>query len=240
MDVSAAGSNQSNLWAMSTLRAPNTNDFYLYKYNNSTGKWTATTHYGVLMSASSNGRCYHINSSNQIWWGTLTSNGQIPNGSDIVQFIDISVSNSNGAFYLYVIGSNASGQKQFWRYMSYPNGQEWKKLSILWPETFQPVHIACDPKNGKLLYLTTNGVPEISTNAGVSWAFDNNSGTHDNAAWSDGNIIIRETSNHRIWIKKAGGSWRHFGETSPYFVSSYENFFYWITSDGVVWWYPYW
>lgn len=237
-DISVAGPDHAHLWALTTYIAPTNSDYYLYKYNQMTATWTPTGSYGLFIASCGNGRCYHINSSNQIWWCSTNSNGQINNGTTITQFTDISVGLYGSALYLYVIGTNSSGQKELWKYVSSPGGAGWFKLTILSAGIMFPVHIACDPVNGKKLLLTTTGVTQTSTNAGINWTYFNNIPDHTLAAWCNGNIIIK--TEPLPWIKKEGGEFRSICCQTAIAVSTYDYWYYWVNSgNGLCWGYYY-
>lgn len=239
-DISVAGPDHAYLWALTTYLAPTNSDYYLYKYDQMSGSWTPTGHYGVLISSCSNGRCYHINSSNQIWWATLTSNGQITNRSTITQFTDISASLSGGALYLYVIGTNSYNQKQLWKYVSSPGGAGWSRLTFLAEGAMSPIHISADPKDGRKLFLTTTGVTQVSTNAGSSWSYENNMIDHNLAAWCDGNVIVRRNPDNLPAFRKADGTFRFSCCQTTIAVSTYDYWYYWVNSgNGLCWYYYY-
>jgi hypothetical protein len=231
-DISVGGfSGTGQIWALSINKVPNLNDWYIYKFDGTTGNWISTGHYGTMISATYVGKCYHVNSSNQIWWGTLTSNSQIPNGSDIVRFTDISATHIAGALFLYVTGTNSSGQKRLWRYTSNPSGNSWNRLIPRSEGTLFPDNVHSDPKDGNKVIVVTSGFVQISTDAGNTWAWQTDYLLSSNAAWSDGNIIWR-SDDAKIWVKKAGtAAPKLIAQSSLPNVSTWGPYYYYISNN---------
>ncbi len=134
------------IWGLSRERVGTTNNYWIYYYDNRGQIWVKSNHYGKKIAVSTNNRCYHINAENQIWWGTTTSNGQIPLPPNQVQVLDIGVGNSAAGQSLMVICKDASGAASAWKFWLEGNTHNiWAKLVAV-PEN--PIAVSVDPYNG--------------------------------------------------------------------------------------------
>jgi hypothetical protein len=59
------------LWAVSKTQQGNDYRLAIFLNNN----WQYTSNYGLKCAVSHSGKCYHVNSSNQLWWVTRNANG---------------------------------------------------------------------------------------------------------------------------------------------------------------------
>jgi hypothetical protein len=75
LQIQDMGWGGGQLWAVS--KTAQGNDYRLAIYVN--GAWQLTSSYGLKCAVSNSGKCYHVNSSNQIWWVTRNSNGTYSN-----------------------------------------------------------------------------------------------------------------------------------------------------------------
>jgi len=134
------------LWGLTNYEVPSApGNYYIFWFNFSTNLWVVTGNYGVRISATSDGRCYHFNTSKQIWWCTKTSNGQVPN-PPTGTIIDIASGSYNGGHKVWIVLN--SGYDKIYTYSDL--GGSW---SISNPQ-LSPVGttinaIACDPRYGQ-------------------------------------------------------------------------------------------
>lgn len=163
-DVSAVG--LSNLWALTNEPVGGAGDYKLAKYNTQYGWWDVSQYdYGKMISVTPFGRCYHVNSSNQIWFTTGSSSGYVPNNTNITNIGDIAAAVTNNYEYLYIVGTTSNGTPLFWRAQLYGGSLiSWTQMTGKTPS-----QISVDPWNYQTLAVVESGSVYSSTNGGGAW-----------------------------------------------------------------------
>jgi hypothetical protein len=88
-----------------------------------------------------------------------------------------------------------------------------------------------DPKDGNKVMAVTSGFVQISTDAGITWAYQTDYTLSSNAAWSDGNIIWRG-EDAKIWVKKAGAARQTLiTQSSLPNVATWGPYYYYISNN---------
>jgi hypothetical protein len=116
------------LWGLSNYQVPGLPDYYIYYFNPNTHCWVQTTNYGLKISATGDGKCYHINSNNNIWWCkmdtnmTTWTNGQITNPPQSGTMTDISAGTITGGGHCIWVA--ISGDPDYYVFMYETQGPD--------------------------------------------------------------------------------------------------------------------
>jgi hypothetical protein len=197
LQIAAAGSGQ--LWALSNVLVY-TNDYRIYKYNSATNTWAPTDHFGIRITSSPSGICYHLNSGNEIWFGTGTAGYNIPKPSDFVSISDLSVCQQSSTYdQLWVLGTLSDGTKKIRLCYINTSAKTWSwDLNYVYYTVisgYSPIKIRRDPSSttyaviiyanaagNRLLYATNNG--------GYTWNQQNITPSPADAAVWGTNVIF--------------------------------------------------
>jgi hypothetical protein len=199
LDVVSAG--PTMIWALSENQVSGySGNYYIYKYFPSNNSWANTNHWGMLLTVSNSGICYHANNVNDaysIWCAVDIGNGvQIPNESDLTSILDITVSNLySGCDQLWVLGKNGSSEPFVRRCtVTYTinatnpptvtiNSVTWDMANPVYipsPSDYRPFKVARDPSSSSYAvmiyeykYSPTHRILFGTNNSGYTWSQQN-------------------------------------------------------------------
>lgn len=206
MDVAWTGGWYGNLWAI-TQRNAGTSDYYLAKFNFTSLDWDIKySHYGVRCAVSENGRCYHVNSSGQIWWVTGDGPGtwlSRPENNTLLAR-DIAIGNFDGGERLWVVFQEPSPSMvihvYYGDYSGSGNSVAWTNDDCNYcPTTGYMERISTDPSAGAFACG--------STSWGTLWYLDPEFNSYEDYSVVD-DVAYFETDyatiiNSKLW----SGSW---------------------------------
>jgi hypothetical protein len=161
-------------------------DYYFYKFNSSNSTWANTGHWGTALTVSPSGKCYHINGSNEVWWGDGNGNyGQITSIPALTSLSDITVSNLySGCDQIWVLGITSSGTPQVrcCTINTNDNSYYWNTLNPVYiptdpeyPNVIRVVRDPCDSRYVALVYEASSGMRCLygSINSGYTYQKQN-------------------------------------------------------------------
>jgi hypothetical protein len=191
-DIAACG---EDIWGLSTASAGSGN-YYIYYFNTSTNNWVFTYNYGKKISVTPDGKCYHFNSSNNIWWCKMNAdkqtytNGSIPNPPQSGTMNDISsgVITGGGHSIWVIIGGTF-----IYKYTTIGGDAGWNNKTD-WQTTGDPVSIGCDPFAGESAAIVsiTPGSMKCFYYYGGSW--------HERNSYIQGISYLKDVAIAGAWI----------------------------------------
>lgn len=162
----------NDIWGLTTYEVASApGNYYIFKFNTSTNNWDATYHYAKKISVSTDGKCYHFNSNNDIWVAESPTYGYPfaapPMAGNIT---DISAGVLTGGTHSVWIAIN----NRIFQWYHIPSGYGWVERTSGHSGT--TTALGCDPLGGEA--CATSGSGRVQYYSNGTWSSQSNSYTY--------------------------------------------------------------